>query len=103
MPLAGLSSICIGVVGCGCHNSAQVTHRGSNCLVFIYEAPISASAADNNTPFIVSHIIDIGPLIIYLFVGLFPRDLYPAALDLASVATKYDVCVVVEYHVACSI
>ena len=64
IPLAVLLSVCIGVVDCRCPNSSQVTHNGRSCLAFIYNAPISASTADDITPFTNFAIIDIGPLII---------------------------------------
>ena len=89
MPLAVLLSVCIGVAGCGCHNSSHVTRSGSNCRAFIYKALISASAADDITPLIIFAIIDMGPLIICLLLILFPKYVYPAARDHAPVATKY--------------
>ena len=64
MPLSVLLSVYIGVVGYGCPNSSFVTRSGSNCLTFIYNAPISASAADDITPLIIFAIIDISLLII---------------------------------------
>ena len=88
MPFAVLLSVCIGVAGCGCPNSSQVTRNGSNCLLF-NNAPISASAADYITPFIIFAIIDIGPFIICLLFISFPKYVYPAALDLAPMVTIY--------------
>ena len=88
MPLAVLLSVYIGVAGCGCPNSSHVTLSGNNCLAFIYKAPISASAADDITPFIIFAIIDIGPLIICLLLISFPKYVYQAARERAPVATK---------------
>ena len=59
MPLAVLSSVYIDVTGCGCPNTSHVTRSGSNCLAFIYNAPISASAAEDINSFIIFAIIDI--------------------------------------------
>ena len=89
MSLAVLLSVCIGVAGCGCPSSFQVTLSGSNCLVFIYNAPISTSAAEDIIPSINFAVIDIGLIIICLLFISFPKYVYPAALDLAPVATKY--------------
>ena len=89
MKFAVLLSVGIGMASCGYLNSSQVTHSGNSCLVFIYNAPISTSAADEITPFIIFDIIDIGPLIICVFFWSFPKYVYLAALDLTPVATKY--------------
>ena len=89
IPLAVLLSVCIGVGGCGCPSSSHVTRSGSIARAFIYNAAISALAADDITPFIIFAIIDIGPLMICSFFLLFPKYVYPAALDHAPVATKY--------------
>ena len=68
MPLAVLLSVYIGLAGCGCFNSLHVTCSGSNCLVFIYNASISASAAEDLTSFIIFAVIGIGSFIL-LFVS----------------------------------
>ena len=75
MPLAVLLSIYIGAAGCGCPKSLHVTLSGSNFLAFMYNAPISASVAEDITLFIIFAIIDIGPFIIcccsYHFLNMY--------------------------------
>ena len=88
MPHAVVLSVCIGVAGCGCPNSSHVTRNGANSCAFMYSAPISASAADDITDFITFAMTAIGPLIISLLVGLFPKYVYPPAHDLALLATR---------------
>ena len=83
--------VCIGVAGCGYLNSSHITRSGSNCLPFIYNAPISALAAEDITLFIIFAIIDISPFIICVLFVSFPKYVCPATLDLVPVTTKYNV------------
>ena len=68
---------------------AHVMRSGSSSRAFMYSAAISASAADDTTIFIIFAMIDIGPLMICCLLKLLPKYVYPAARDLAPVATKY--------------
>ena len=73
MPHAVVLSVRMGVAGCGCPSSSHVTLNGANSCALMYSAPISASAADAITDLITFAMTAIGPLIISLFVGLFPK------------------------------
>ena len=64
MPSAVLLSVLIGVAGCGCPNSLQVICSGSISCAFMNSAPISDSAADDITDFIIFAMMDMVPLMV---------------------------------------
>ena len=64
MPSAVLLSVLIGVAGCRCPNSLQVIRSGSISRAFMNSAPISDSAADDITDFIIFAMMDMVPLMI---------------------------------------
>ena len=89
IPAAVLLSVCIGVAGCGCPSSSRVTLNGNMSCAFINNDPISASAADDITDFIILASTYIGAFKIFDLPSLLPKYVNPPARDLASLATRY--------------
>ena len=56
-------SVCIGIFGCGCPISIRAILAGMASRAFMNNAPISASAADDMTAFIIWATFSTAPLL----------------------------------------
>ena len=56
-------SVCIGVLGCGCPIYDRVILCGTDSLALMYIAPISASATDVMTAFMIWEIFKTAPFL----------------------------------------
>ena len=69
-PRAVVLSVCIGVLGCGCPISMRAILAGMASRAFMNNAPISASAADDMTAFIIWATFSTAPLLGGSFTSL---------------------------------
>ena len=73
-------SVCIGVLGCGCPISDRNILCGTASLVLMYIAPISASAADVMTDFMIWLMFKLAPLLAGISALLDKKKCPPARL-----------------------
>ncbi len=62
-PIAVLLLVCIGVGGCGCHISWSKLRMGTASRALIYNAPSSASAAEDTAVLISCAMLSMAPLL----------------------------------------
>ena len=92
MPTAVVLSMCIGIGGCVCPISCNVSRMILACCALWNSAASSAAAADAATIFKIVHREWMDPLslIFVLFLGMELRKKCPPALLLAFDAVKYE-------------